>query len=86
MVLPCKVFANLLILAIYILRRYLPSKKSKSGGYICCGILEPEEKFWGLFGIDGVRVWDPVRLPGVYGSVKSLQQRRLEPRNRNNTE
>ena len=28
----------------------------------------------------------PARLPGVYSSVKSLQRRRLESRNRNNTE
>jgi hypothetical protein len=33
-----------------------------------------------------VRVWNPVRLPGVYSSVKSLQRLRLESRNRNNTE
>jgi hypothetical protein len=33
-----------------------------------------------------VRVWDPARLPGVYSSVKSLQRRRLESRNRDNTE
>jgi hypothetical protein len=33
-----------------------------------------------------VRIWDPVRPPGLYCSVKSLQLRRLDARSRNNTE
>ena len=33
-----------------------------------------------------VRVWGAGEVTGLYSSVKSLQRRRLESRNRNNTE